>query len=183
KRRCPTLPLWGMRALFSASPGDAEVEVVSGACLMVKRDIFEKVGRFSTEYFMYAEEMDLCRKIRHAGWKVCHVRDAQVVHFGGQSTKQKGDAFADIVMHESVFKLLRKFRGNAYAQLYRAALLVSAVVRLIVLGPLLVIPVDRPCHDALHRAFRKWRNIAGWGIALAWSPSFAEDNPTTAVKS
>ena len=63
KHRQPKLPLWKMQALFSENPGSMnEVEVVSGACLMMKQDVFRKVGGFSTEYFMYAEETDLCSK-------------------------------------------------------------------------------------------------------------------------
>jgi GT2 family glycosyltransferase len=167
RRCCPRLPLWGMRALFSKSVDEViEVEVVSGACLMVKREVFDIVGRFSTEYFMYAEEMDLCYKIRSAGWKVCHVADAQVVHFGGQSTKKKGEAFAEVVMRDSIFNLLRKVRGNAYAQAYRTALFVSAVARLTLLSPLLAIPSRLLERDAVLRTIKKWFNIATWTLFL-----------------
>src|SRR5581483_1033887 len=110
KRRWPMFPLWGMRALYAPdSPAANEVEVISGACLMVKRAVLEKVGVFSTEYFMYAEEIDLCYRIRRAGWVLSYLGDAEVVHFGGQSTKKKGDGFADVMMRDSVFKFLRKF--------------------------------------------------------------------------
>lgn len=167
KRRLPRLPLWGMRALFSADQRSlSDVDVVSGACLMLKRGALEKVGGFSTEYFMYGEEYDLCYKLRAAGWSVCHVPQARVIHFGGQSTKKKEDGFADIVMRDSVFTFLRKFRGPWYSMLYRAVLLSSALVRLAVLSPLLAIPnriVDR---DPIARAFRKWRNIAAWSLSL-----------------
>lgn len=185
KRRWPTLPLWGMGALFSEDRSSVhEVQVVSGACLMVKRQAFEKIGRFSTEYFMYAEEMDLCYRLRQAGYKVCHVGDAEVVHFGGQSTKKKGDGFSDTVMRESVFKLLKKFRGNLYACVYRAALFLSAGVRLAILSPLLALGSTMPNHQDIRGTFRKWRKIASWSLRLeGWSEELGGRKAnTTAVE-
>jgi GT2 family glycosyltransferase len=187
KRGWPTLRLWGTDALFSSAPGLVrEVEVVSGACLMVKRDVFQHVQGFSPEYFMYAEEVDLCYKIRRAGRKICHVSDANVVHFGGQSTKKSNyDFFADVMMRESIFRLFRKFRGPAYAQVYRAALFSSAVARLLILSPLLAFPNRLLRRDAILRSFQKWRKIAAWSLALeGWTRQFdsARTHSATASK-
>jgi len=164
KRRLPRLPMFGMRELFSSeNEGIAEVQVVSGACLMIKRNVFEKVGRFSTDYFMYGEESDLCLKVSKAGWKVGYLRGPQVIHFGGQSTDKRGDGFADVVMRESLFKYFRKFRGTPYALLYRVALLVAAITRLVITLPLLAFPFSHK--DALY-VIRKWSKITAWSLAL-----------------
>ncbi len=186
RRRWPMLPLWGMSALFAEQgTGIHEVDVVSGACLMVRRESFEKVGRFSTEYFMYAEEIDLCYKLRHAGYKVCYVPEAEVIHFGGQSTKKKGDGFSDVLMRESVFVLLRKCRGKLYAQLYRVSLLFSAAIRIIVLLPLLAIASVVPGSGDLLCSFRKWYKIAKWSLSLeSWARQLCDIRSNrSAVKS
>jgi GT2 family glycosyltransferase len=187
RRRWPRLPLWGMRALFPEDRNSlSAVDVVSGACLMMKREAYEQVGGFSTDYFMYGEEFDLCYKLRSAGWSVCHVPHAQVIHFGGQSTKKKEHGFADIVMRESVFKFLRKFHGKGYALLYRVTLLLSAVARLVMLAPLLAIPGGIVDREGAGRAFRKWRNIAAWSLCLEKLTQqlvIAQPNSNTAVKS
>jgi GT2 family glycosyltransferase len=176
-----------MRALFSGDRKSlSEVDVVSGACLMMKREAYEQVGGFSTDYFMYGEEFDLCYKLQAAGWSVCHVPHAQVIHFGGQSTKKKEHGFADIVMRESVFKFLRKFHGSGYAALYRATLLLSAAARLILLAPLLAIPGGLVDREGAGRAVRKWRNIAAWSLCLEKLTQqlvIARPNSNTAVKS
>ena len=99
QRRWPRWSLLGLRSLSDNPDGINEVEVVSGACLMVKRDIFERLGGFSTEYFLYAEEADLCRRIRRAGWKVCHVG------------KRRGRAFRGRIEQEQWKHVLR--RGDA----------------------------------------------------------------------
>jgi GT2 family glycosyltransferase len=171
KRCWPKLPFWGMRALFSEDPnGISDAEVVSGACLMLRREIFDSVGGFSTEYFMYAEEIDLCHIVRESGWRVCHAVKAQVVHFGGQSTKKRGDSFSQIVMRESVFKLLRKFRGNRYAFLYRITVFISALMRLSILLPLTIVPGALLDRQRITWTRKKWSNIARWCLAMEnWS--------------
>jgi N-acetylglucosaminyl-diphospho-decaprenol L-rhamnosyltransferase len=185
KRRWPMFPLWGVSALFAKDRKRIqEVQVVSGACVMVRRDPLEKIGRFSTEYFMYAEEMDLCYKLRTAGYKVCHVGAAEIVHFGGQSTKKKGDGFSDVLMRESVFKLLTKFRGKMYANMYRTALFLSALVRMTLLLPLFAVgPIVRN-QDDIAGTFRKWRRIARWSLSMeGWSREFGSSPAnSTAVK-
>jgi N-acetylglucosaminyl-diphospho-decaprenol L-rhamnosyltransferase len=181
KHRFPKLSIWGMRPLFSTSPsGVCDAEVVCGACLMLKREVFEKVGGFSTDYFMYAEEMDLCYKIRKAGWKVSHATHALVVHFGGQSTKKRADGFSHVVMRESVYKLLRKFRGDNYAALYRAAVLVSAVLRIAVLFPLRLLPARIVDCEQITWSYRKWAKIASWSLSLeTWTRQLGSSNTRT----
>ncbi|HKS76187.1 MAG TPA: glycosyltransferase family 2 protein [Terriglobales bacterium] len=183
KRRWPRLSLWGMQALYSHHPGALEeVEIASGACLMLKRQVFDQVGGFSRNYFMYAEEMDLCYKIRRAGWAVAYMGDAEVIHFGGQSTKKKDNGFADVVMRDSVFRFFCKFRGNGYAELYRAALFLSASARLLLLAPLTLFPARR---EAAQRIWRKWYRIARWTLDLErWTQQLGSVQiSTTAGKS
>lgn len=167
RRRWPTLSMWRMDVLFTDTGKEIdEVEVVSGACLMVKRSVFESAGGFSTDYFMYAEEADLCCKINRAGCKIGYVRDATIVHFGGQSSKKRGDTFADVVMRESIFTFLRKFRGNTYAGIYRIGLFLSAGIRVFLFTPLLLMPKRVLDRDATSGGFMKWYKILRWTIHL-----------------
>jgi GT2 family glycosyltransferase len=170
QRATPRLQLWGIGALFSgadATPQD--VEVISGACLMATRSVLDAVAGFSTDYFMYAEEVDLCCKIRRAGKRVCYVGRGEIIHFGGQSSKERGNTFSDVVMRESIFTLLVKFKGTGYARAYRALILLSALLRL----PLLVAmkPITRLTSwpispESADSGIRKWVKIARWSLAL-----------------
>ena len=65
---------------------EREVEVLKGAVLLVRREAAEAVGGFDPAYFMYGEEMDLCYRIRRAGWSVVFAPGAEFVHIGGVST-------------------------------------------------------------------------------------------------
>lgn len=59
---------------------------VSGACLMARRRMLEQVGLLDEGFFMFSEEIELCRRARAAGWNVVHLPSARVVHIGGGST-------------------------------------------------------------------------------------------------
>lgn len=63
-----------------------EVDWVSGASLMVKRDVLDAIGLFDETYFLYYEELDLCLRAANAGYSCWHVPDSRVVHLVGQST-------------------------------------------------------------------------------------------------
>jgi N-acetylglucosaminyl-diphospho-decaprenol L-rhamnosyltransferase len=63
-----------------------EVDWVSGACFLVRRSAFERVGGFDEAYFMYGEEVDLCWRLAQAGWAAGYVPAAQVTHRQGVST-------------------------------------------------------------------------------------------------
>jgi GT2 family glycosyltransferase len=69
-----------------------EVEWISGACLLVRNAVIEKVGGLSERWFMYAEDMEWCRRMLAAGWKLYSVPTAVVEHHLSASTTQRKDA-------------------------------------------------------------------------------------------
>jgi N-acetylglucosaminyl-diphospho-decaprenol L-rhamnosyltransferase len=62
------------------------VDWVSLACMLVPRAVFDHVGLFDERYFLYAEELDFCTRLRQAGWTVLFTPALEVVHEGGVST-------------------------------------------------------------------------------------------------
>jgi len=69
-----------------AGPAPAEVGYVSGCALMLRRSVLTKIGGFDEDYFMYAEEKDLCRRIHDSGSTVELVPSATVVHLEARSS-------------------------------------------------------------------------------------------------
>ena len=63
----------------------ADVEVAVAAALVLRRNIFNQVGGFSPEYFMFYEDSDLCKKMAEAGFKTRHFLDAHITHLWGKS--------------------------------------------------------------------------------------------------
>lgn len=179
RRLFPLLFLWGTRPLFERSEEPRPVEVVSGACLMVKRHVFEEAGRFSTSYFMYAEDADLCFTIRSLGYAVCYTSAATVIHHGGGSSAQRERTyFSDVVMCESLFRLLTKCRGRRYGALYRLTIGGTACFRVVLIGGLLSLALRRPAQDTLRRALGKWISILRWSLGYeGWARGLAHAAP------
>ena len=171
----PKLSLWGTAPLFEAHTEPVPVDVVSGACLMIRRDVFERIGGFSTCYFMYAEDVDLCWKARKAGWKSYYLAGAQVVHHGGRSTafKEKTN-FSSVMMRESRLRFMRESRGSAYAVIYQVSTALVAACRVLVLSAAFVLPLGKSRGRSFRYAFRKWAAIFRWAIGLeSWVRTLA----------
>ncbi len=67
----------------------SEVKMVSGACMAIKRDVFERVGGFDEQFFIYYEDADFCFRARKAGYKVFFNPAISVFHeVGGSSADQ-----------------------------------------------------------------------------------------------
>ena len=112
------------------------VDVLQGACLLLRREALDQVGLLDEEYFMYSEEMDLCQRLRRAGWRLYWVPEAEVVHLGGQSSRL---APAEMFLHLYRSKVLyfRKHHGGWRARFYKLVLAAAAAARLI-FAPLMV---------------------------------------------
>lgn len=63
-----------------------DVGWLSGACLLVRRDVIEQIGMFDEDFFLYFEDIDLCYRIRDKGWKLCYFPESKIFHSGGTST-------------------------------------------------------------------------------------------------
>ncbi len=89
-----------------------EVDALSGSFMMMRKDVYEKVGGFDGQFFMYGEDLDLCYRVQKAGHKVFYVHSTQVIHYKGESTKRSNldetKLFYD-AMHLFVKKHLSSF--------------------------------------------------------------------------
>jgi GT2 family glycosyltransferase len=166
KSRFSRLSIWGMQPLFSRSRTPASVDVVSGACLMIKRQVFDRVGGFSTSYFMYSEDVDLCYKVREAGWASYFVGEAEVIHHGGKSSALTPvSQFSAVLSRESRFQFLRRTRGSLYAITFRAMTTTNALCRLGLLACAFPILGIRRASGTV-AASRKWLSILRWSVGL-----------------
>lgn len=84
-----------------------------GAALMVRAETLARVGGFDDRFFMYCEEIDLCRRIRAAGWEIYCVPRAEIVHLVGQSTRQFRDRMF-VALWRSRFLMYEKHENAAF---------------------------------------------------------------------
>jgi GT2 family glycosyltransferase len=69
---------------------DLEVmaDSLSGACMLVRKDVFDRVGGFDPDYFLFGDDIDLCWKIREASHEIWYVPSARTVHIKGASMRR-----------------------------------------------------------------------------------------------
>lgn len=66
-----------------------------GAAMLVRTRAFGEIGGFDERYFMYSEEVDLCKRLEASGWKRILAPNVHIVHHGGQSTSQRADEMTE----------------------------------------------------------------------------------------
>jgi GT2 family glycosyltransferase len=66
----------------------SEVDWVPGAFSIIRAEVIEQVGFFDPAFFLYSEEVDLCRRIKAAGWQIWYWPDISIIHIGGESSRQ-----------------------------------------------------------------------------------------------
>jgi N-acetylglucosaminyl-diphospho-decaprenol L-rhamnosyltransferase len=96
-----------------------EPDWITGAFLLCRRTIIQEVGGFDEEYFLYAEDMDLCYRVRQRGYKIVYFPEVGVTHLGNRSGARKWaeQREGEIVRAEILF--LRKHSGKLRALGFR----------------------------------------------------------------
>jgi GT2 family glycosyltransferase len=108
--------------------GPQRVDYVEGACLLVRRAALEQVGGLDEGYFMYAEEVDWCRRMAAQGWEVWYQPVARVVHIGGASSaNRKTSREADL--YRSRVRYFRMQHGRVQAELLKAMIVAFSGVK------------------------------------------------------
>ena len=105
-----------------ASPADSAIEVVdavSGALMMLRRALFQKIGGFDEGYFLHCEDLDLCRRVRDAGSNVVCANNVRVVHAKGTSSRSR-PVFVAREKHRGMWRWFTKFDPAARNPILRA---------------------------------------------------------------
>ncbi len=66
-----------------------QVDQVAGSFFLIKKKLIDQIENFDEKFFIWFEEVDMCKRAKNAGWQVWYVAQAQMIHHGGQSFKQQ----------------------------------------------------------------------------------------------
>lgn len=157
---------WSARRSTLDSGRLLATEVVPGACVMVRREVFEALGGFREDYFMYGEDLDLSYEAQCVGWQNYYVPEAVVIHYGGESSRKREAGFAPVLMRQSMADFLRAKRGHGCAAAYRALTALAAIVRMLIIAPLLLLSRNREERGRRRSILRKWASILRWTLGL-----------------
>ena len=100
-----------------------QVDWISGAALWLRREALDDVGGWDERYFMYMEDIDLCVRLRRAGWRIAYDPSGEVVHTQGASTSKR--PYRMIAEHH---RSVWRFAGQRYRGWRRALLVPLAAV-------------------------------------------------------
>lgn len=146
ERRWPSLAGVEVRAGANEAAKEqalVDVDAVNGALMMLPRRALDAVGGFDEAFVLHAEDLDLCRRVRNAGWRVVHAAHVSIVHIGGVSSRQR-PFWVEWQKTRSLWRYFRKHEPQR-----------SALVRTTVfagLGLLLVAKSPRLLASLWHRA-------------------------------
>ena len=125
-----------------------EVDWVSGAALLFKRDIIKTAGLLDEKIFMYGEEVEWCYRVRRIGGKIVFSPSSEIIHLGGGS--QKGPGTSIIREFQSINYFYRKYFPEHILSV-RLLLKIGALLRLILFG---IIKADPSKIDLYAKAFK-----------------------------
>ena len=106
---------------YKADRSPVEVQSISAACLMLRREAVEQIGGLDEHFFMYLEDMDYCIRLRQAGWKLYYLPEGEIVHLGGASS---GGRMRNYSVHS--YRALFYFYGKHFS--YPVAVAARAMV-------------------------------------------------------
>lgn len=137
-------------------PDDAiqDVDWITGAAMLTRREVVTQVGGMDEGFFMYSEELDWCRRIREAGWRVVYFPEARIIHHEGKSSEQVVAA-RHIYFQSSKVRYTRKYHGQTVAELLRLWLLAQYVWQIGVEGVKWLIGHRRDLRAARIAAYRQ----------------------------
>lgn len=90
-----------------------EVEAISGALMLVRREAIDDVGSWDENYFLHCEDLDWCMRFKQKNWKIVFVPDAPVIHFQGTCSRSR-PFFVTWHKHKGMLRFYRKFFRRQY---------------------------------------------------------------------
>ena len=108
--------------------GPIEVEAISGAFMLVRRQAIIDVGLWDEGYFLHCEDLDLCMRFRRQGWKILFVPDAKVIHYQGACSHAR-PIFVEWHKHRGMVRFYRKFFRHQYPGVLMCLVVVGVWLR------------------------------------------------------
>jgi GT2 family glycosyltransferase len=128
----------------------ADVDWVAGSCLLVRREVCHEVGLLDENIFLYFEDIDWCRRIQQARWRVCYTPRTHIIHHGGASANLH-QIDAAVEYRRSQFYFTRKWFGWSGMAALKVLMAVKTLAALALWGTrhALAAPGSAARHEAL----------------------------------
>ena len=108
-----------------------EVEVLSGAFMLIRKEVLDKIGLLDEDYFMYGEDIDLSKRIIDAGYKNYYFPETKIIHYKGESTK-KGSLNYVMMFYKAMIIFAKKHFSQQQAWLFSILINLAVYLRAVV---------------------------------------------------
>jgi len=143
--------------------GPREVGWLMGACMMVRRKMVDQVGLLDSEFFMYCEDTDWCKRMHDHGWQIFYLPSASIAHLHQRSSRQR--KFATLVqLYTSLRRYYLKHKSGNALLVLTVLVTVDMISRLVLLALARVVTFDQS--DVNRERHRAVREI----LRLYWHP-------------
>lgn len=107
-----------------------DVDTLAGAFWIVRRAVIEEIGLLDETFFFYGEDVDYCKRVRDAGWKVSIFPSIKVFHVGGASTKDPIKATRNLTLAKTAY--WRKYSSASKFLLFVLIMIIGTLLRIVV---------------------------------------------------
>lgn len=156
-----------------------EVDAISGSFMMMRKEVYEKVGGFDEQFFMYGEDLDLCYRIQKSGFKVYYVHSTQIIHYKGESTK-RSSLDETKVFYNAMHLFVKKHLSSSLliGFILRSAIAVRSVFaflgdrKLLILSVILDFILFDVCLFAAEKIYHNisdWKGFPGFAIPIVYT--------------
>jgi GT2 family glycosyltransferase len=163
-------PNRGVRPPSNASR-PCTVEYVTGAALMCRRELIDRVGLFDERFRAYCEEVDFCCRILQEGYSTAFVPAARILHYGGASYGRLGRKKIQI-QYTSYNLFLTKYHGTAYAFLTRVLYAFHYTGKLVLRTVRFMIAFRTPLAPRSQAMLEAW-----YAVLYSLKPGYPSDRP------
>lgn len=146
------------------------VDYVKGAFLLIRRSVIDDIGLLDEKFFFYAEEMDWCFRAWRNGWQVYFTPDAEVLHYGGQSSDPISPTMF-VQLHRARYQFYRKYHSALSSLVARFVMLGGALLRVCLWS---LLALFRTIFASAHRGEAQ-KKLAASSAALFWFLKFKRE--------
>lgn len=162
-----------------------EVDAISGSFMMMRKEVYEKVGGFDEQFFMYGEDLDLCYRIQKEGYKVYYNHSTQIIHYKGESTKRSSLDETKVfysAMHLFVKKHLSSsflveliLRSAIAVRSFIAFIAVRKIILLSVIIDFLLFDLCLFAAEKIYHSLSTWNGFPNFAIPIVYTvPAFIQ---------
>lgn len=160
-----------------------EVDAISGSFMMIRREVYQKIGGLDEIFFMYGEDLDWCFRVQKAGFKVYYVDSTQIIHYKGESTK-RSSLDETKVFYEAMHLFVKKHLATSFlveiilrsaigARKFLAFLGRRKLILLSMLMDFFIFNLSLYCAEHIYSNFRDWKGFPDFSLVIVYTvPAF-----------